>query len=203
MTSPFLLGVFSAWAVTHLGLALFFALAYVIGRREREYLLFTLLCAAFSALTFGTVLDLSVRSMSLRLLADEAAHTAAIWAAILNLHFALLLAFPGRRYRLLPIFYGLAVVLSLAVWSGALWGTNSYHLGAAQAFGQRMVHGQGEPTWIGWVFYAVGIAETLYAIVVIFLAYFSGRRDVLTVLLSSVCVGAATINDALLMVGVT
>ncbi len=201
MTSPFLLGVFAAWAATHLALSLFFAFAYAIGRREREYLLFALLCAAFSVLTLGTVLDLSDGPLPVRRVADEAAHTAAIAAAVLNLHFALLLAFPNRRFGYLWWLYGLAGLFAVAAWTGALWDSGSYHLGDARAFGQRMVHGVGEPSVIGWAFYAVGTLETLCAISVVSIGYFRGRRDVFTVLVSSLCVGAATLNDALLMVG--
>ena len=203
MTSQFLLGIFAAWAVTHLGLALFFALVYTVGRREREYLLFSLLCATFSILTLGTVLDLSDSALWLRRVADEMAHAAGIGAAALNLHFALRLSFSGSRYRFLPVVYGLAALLSVAACTGALWNADSYHLDSSQAFQQRMVHGQGDPSWIGWVFYGVGTAEVLIAIAVLSVAYSRGRRDILTVLLTSLCVGGATVNDVLVMVGVT
>ena len=74
MNSMFLVGVLSAWSVAHLGLALFFGLAYLLGPREREYLLFSLLCAAFSALTAGVAVEFSGPALEAQYRADQIAH---------------------------------------------------------------------------------------------------------------------------------
>ena len=53
MTSSYLSGVLTAWAIANVGLGLFFVLAYFVRRREIEYLIFGALCGAIAVTTLG------------------------------------------------------------------------------------------------------------------------------------------------------
>jgi signal transduction histidine kinase len=195
------MGVLSAWSAAHLGLAVFFALAYLVGRREKEYLLFALLCAAFSVLTGGMAFDYSGGPMSHRYLADQITHMAAILAAVVNLHFALSFALPAQKDTLIRPLYLLAFAFVLADWLGVLWVPGSYHVIQSRALGVSVDHALGRVTLIGLFFYAVSGLETLYANYVLARAYQNGQREVLPALGTSLIVILALINDVALATG--
>jgi uncharacterized membrane protein len=195
VSALFLLGVLAAWAAAHLGLALFFALAYVVGRREKEYLLFALLCTAFSVLTAGMAFDYADGPLSHRYVADQITHTAAILAAVMNLHFALSLARPAREGTLIRSLYVLAFAFVLADWLGVLWVSGSYRVVESHALGISLHHALGRVTVIGLLFYATAGLETLATIYVLGRAYKRGQREVLPALAGSLIVVAAVIND--------
>ena len=50
-------GIVGAWSVSHAAIGLYFLLAFALGRREREFMLFGLLCFAFSVASVGIALD--------------------------------------------------------------------------------------------------------------------------------------------------
>jgi signal transduction histidine kinase len=191
----FLLGVLAAWSAAHVGLALFFALAYLVGRREQEYLLFALLCAAFSVLTGGMAFDYADGPLSHRYLADQITHMAAILAAVVNLHFALSLARPERKVPLIRPLYVLALAFVLADWLGVLWVPGSYRLVESHALGFSVQHALGRVTVVGFVYYATAGLETLATIYVLGRTYKNGQREVLPALAASLAVVVALVND--------
>jgi hypothetical protein len=97
----------TAWAAAQLGLSVFFLLAYVLGRREAEYFVFSLLCLSLSLGSAGIAFDYASEGLAARVLADKITHTGVILAATVNLHFALCFSrWERRTSRLLPL-YGL------------------------------------------------------------------------------------------------
>ena len=89
MTTQTLAGVVAAWSATHTALGLYFVLAYLLGRREREFLLFSFMCFALSVASAGNALDYSSSDPENNLTADKLVHAGAILAAAVNVHFAL------------------------------------------------------------------------------------------------------------------
>jgi signal transduction histidine kinase len=197
----FLVGVLCAWSLSHLGLALFFGLAYLVALREREYLLFSLLCAAFSALTAGVALEFSGPALELRYRADQVAHAAAMFAAVFNLHFALSFVRPGRPLPIMRPLYALAIAFVAADALELLWVPSSYQPRVAHVFGVALEHGDGRVTPIGILFYVAGALATIGAIVAFYRAYRSGRRGVWAMLVASPLIAAATLHDVCLAAG--
>lgn len=201
MSATFLAGVLSAWGLAHLGLASFFILAYALGRRETEYLLFGLLCGAFSILTGGVTQDLLATEIERRVLADQITHTGGVLAAAINVHFAACFAFPQRNRRLLAALYGVAALLLGAVWSGALWVSGSYRLVDTRAFGFQGYHAIGNVTGVGILFYAIVAAETALAVAFLVWAVRRGRREALSSLVGAAAGVLAVANDCALALG--
>lgn len=202
MNPVFLSGVLSAWTLAHLGLAFFFMLAYALGRRETEYLLFGLLCAAFSVLTGGVAYDLTAQTLDARIVADKVTHTGAILASALNVHFASCFALSERRARLLAPLYALAGLLLLAVWAGVLWVPGSYRLIETLAFGFKMRHAIGEVTPVGALYYGIVFIEAMFAVGFLLLAIRKGRREALASVVGAAIVVIAILNDVSLALGV-
>jgi signal transduction histidine kinase len=202
VSSIFLSGVLAAWTLGHLGLGLFFMLAYMLGRRETEYLLFGLLCGAFSVLTGGVAYDLSVSTLEERLFADQITHTGGVLASAFNVHFAACFAFPRRRRRALGALYALAALLFVAIWSGALWVPGSYRVIETSAFGFEARQAIGSVTWIGAAYYLVASSEVVLAVGFLFWAVRQSRREALTSLIGAAVVVLAVLNDFALALGV-
>jgi len=202
VSPAFLSGVLSAWALAHLGLASFFLLAYALGRRETEYLLFSLLCGAFSVLTGGVAYDLSAGALEARVFADKITHTGAVLASVLNVHFAACFALQRRPARLLAPLYGLAGLLLVLVWLGVLWVPGSYRLVETHAFGVVLRHALGEVTAVGVTYYGISLLEAVGAVGFLCWALRSGRREALTSLLGAAIVFLAVLNDLCLALGI-
>ncbi|MFZ5892601.1 MAG: ATP-binding protein [Myxococcota bacterium] len=197
----FLVGVLSAWSVAHLGLALFFGLAYLVGPREREYWLFALLCAAFSALTAGVAIEFSGPELEVRFRADQLTHGAAMLAAVVNLHFSLSFVRPRRPLPAMRPLYVIASLFILADVFALLWERTSYRARVAHAFGLTVEHGDAQVTPIGVLFYIAGALATVGAMLAFYRAYKDGRRDVVAMMVASPLIAAATLHDVCLASG--
>ena len=169
--------------------------------REREYLLFSLLCAAFSALTAGVALEFSGPALEVRYRADQLTHAAAMFAAVFNLHFALSFVRPGRPLPIMRPFYALAMAFVAADALELLWVPTSYRPRVAHVFGVALEHGDGRVTPIGILFYVAGALATIGAIIAFYRAYRSGRREVWAMLVASPLIAAATLHDVFLAAG--
>ncbi len=202
MNSMFLVGVLSAWSVAHLGLALFFGLAYLLRPREREYLLFALLCTAFSVLTASVAVEFSSGIVERQYRADQFTHAAAMMAAVFNLHFALSFARRGRPLPAMRWLYAVAILFGAAVFFELLWVPNSYRARTSQVLGIALDHGDGDVTWLGVAFYVVGASATTAAVWAFWQAYKKGYREVWAMLVASPLIAAATLHDVCLAAGV-
>jgi signal transduction histidine kinase len=186
-------GVVGAWSVTHAAIGLYFLLAFALGRREREFMLFGLLCFAFSVVSLGTALDFVSSTVAERERFNVLSHVGFIVAGALNFHFALEFARFPQRKALVPVIYATAAFFEVANLTGWLW---EDHRGVATTILGRNVHyGVGTPSWLGYVFYAVGAVETTLAMLLLVQAFRSRRPEALSALVGAALVLPALIND--------
>ena len=200
MTPQFVAGVLTAWTVTHLGLSLFFGLAYALGRKH-EYLLFSALCAALSVLTLGMATDHLSTTLEARRSADLIIFTGAILAAAINFHFAYALAFPGRIQRGMWVVHAASAVFLLINFAGGFWREGSYRLVSGHAFGSVRRHAVGSPSAFGAAFLVIAAIGTIAAFVFMLRAYRAGRREVLPSLLGAGLAIPAMANDVGIAMG--
>jgi len=202
VTGTFLSGVLCAWAAAQLGMGAFFVLAYFAGRRESEYLVFGLLCFSLSLMSAGVGLDYHDGAHPHGILADQIGLSGAIFAAALNVHFALCFSTSTDRWRHCRPLYALALFFVVANWTRGFWVPKKIRILASNVFGVRVYHMIGEASVIGKAFYAVGLLETLATIAILARAYRAGRRDALAPLIGVSLVVPAVFNDAGLALGV-
>jgi signal transduction histidine kinase len=193
MTGPFLAGAVSAWTISHLALGLYFLLAYLLGRREREFLLFSLLCFSLSIASAGVALDYVASDPENDLYADTLVHAGVILAATLNVHFALEFARVRQATRVVGVLYALVLFFEIANAQGLLW--YGHHTVTVNAFGERLAYAVGDPTLIGYAFYAIAIVESLAALTLLVVAYRSGRREALSAIVGAALCLPAISND--------
>ena len=202
MSGVFLSGVLSAWAATQLALGAFFVLAYFAGRRESEYFVFGLLCFMLSLMSVGVAMDYHDGRLANALLADQVGLSGVIFAAALNVHFALCFLGTKRRLRYVIPLYVLATGFFVANWSGAIWAPGEFRLVSSNVFGVRVDHLVGRATTVGNAFYLLGLGETLATVGILVRAYRAGRRDALTSLIGISFAVPAVVNDVGLAAGV-
>ncbi|HEY0464921.1 MAG TPA: hypothetical protein VGC79_11955, partial [Polyangiaceae bacterium] len=153
MSGTFLSGVLSAWAAVQLGLGAFFVLAYFAGRRESEYLVFGVLCVSLSVMSIGVALDYHDGAHPEGILADQISLSGAIFAAALNVHFALCFSTIKQRLRLCWPLYLLAVCFFVSNWTGAFWVPGKFQIVRASVFDVRVDHMIAAASWVGNAFY--------------------------------------------------
>ena len=195
MTGIFLSGLLSAWALAQLGLGAFFVLAYFAGRRESEYLVFGLLCVALSLMSVGVAIDYHGGRHVNGALADQISLSGVIFAAVLDVHFALCFLDQKNRLRQCAPLYLLACFFFIANWTGSLWQTGKLRLVVSNVFGQRVEHLVATASPIGNAFYFVGLLETLATVFILLKAYRGGRRDALASLIGMGLTVPAVVND--------
>src|SRR5690348_11089013 len=106
----FLAGIVSAWSMVQVGLGIYFMLAYLVGRREREFFLFSLLCFSFSVGSIGIAYDYVATTPQAHHTSDLIVYSGMILAPAFNAHFAMEFAeYPPRR-RIAVAMYAAAVV---------------------------------------------------------------------------------------------
>src|SRR6185369_8314668 len=159
MSSEVLGGVVGAWSVTHAALGIYFLLAYLLGRREREHLLFGLLCFTFSLSSFGEALDYVSSTSDAYHRSDVINHAGYIAGSALNLHFALAFARVQRRGRIAFLLYVAAAAFLAADFSDRFW--IDRHTATTFLLGEQVHYSVGEPSRLCYTFYAVGALETV------------------------------------------
>ena len=202
MSGTFLSGVLSAWAAAQLGLGAFFVLAYFAGRRESEYLVFGLLCFSFSVFSLGVAMDYHDGRHAHGILSDQIGLSGVIFAAALNVHFALCFLGIEDRLRWCAPLYFLALLFFIGNWSGALWVPGQFRIVASNVFGTRVEHIVATASAWGDAFYLVGLAETVATVGLLARAYRSGRRDALASLIGISLTVPAVFNDVGLASGI-
>lgn len=197
----FLCGVLFAWTIAQIGLGAFFVVAYALGRREVEYLLFGLLCFAFSFTTGGISYTYAVGGSAHWFLAAHITHAGAIAAVALNLHFVMRYAGLKRTNRIAAGVYALGVVYEFLLWAGLWWERGTLHSVKSTVFGFHFEHFSATPHPLAQTFYVVAIAELIASLVLFGYAYRSGKREALVSLVGGVIVALAAANDILLLIG--
>jgi signal transduction histidine kinase len=199
MSSQVLAGVVGAWSVTHAALGIYFLLAFMLGRRERELILFSALCFAFSLSSFGEALDYSAKVAAENEQADRITHAGYVVAAAVNVHFALAFARVPKRGRIALVLYALAAVFQIANFSGALWVGRREFINTV--FGSPVRFSVGEPSLICEVLYGLGLVETIAATTLLARAYLLGRKEAWSAVLGACVILPAAFNDVGLATG--
>ena len=202
MTGTFLSGILAAWAAAQLGLGAFFVLAYFAGRRESEYFVFGLLCCALSVMSVGVAIDYHDGRQAAGIWADQLGLSGVIFAAALNVHFALCFSIEPRRFRFVWPLYGLAALFFVANWTGYLWVPGAFRVVSSNVLGVPVDHIVGTASALGDAFYLVGLLETLATVAILARAYRAGRRDALASLIGISLTVPAVLNDVGLASGV-
>jgi signal transduction histidine kinase len=199
MSPPLLAGVVAAWSVCHLALGLYFLLAFTLVRRERELLLFALLCFSLAICSAGVSLDYTAVTPAEHLRADMLLHSGAIIAAALNLHFALTFAKIRHASRIATVAYLLALVFEVANPLGLLW--SGHEVRETMLFGARIPVAVATPSALGYVFYVSSFVEALSASLLLVHSWRSGRREALSAVLGAALVLPPVANDVLVALG--
>ncbi|MEZ4225669.1 MAG: ATP-binding protein [Polyangiaceae bacterium] len=202
MTSPFVVGLVSAWVIAQLADGAFFMLAYALGRRERDYLAFALLSFAFAAISGAIAWSFAVRDADQGMQAILLAHAGGVLATVFNFHFVVRFTGSPRAERLLRIAYVVAAAFLLTMTFGWWWHADTVRYAQAEAFGQTVYFHLASPTWLALVFYPCAGAALLACAVLLYAAYRRGRREALTPLLGLSVVTAAALNDISISLGV-
>jgi signal transduction histidine kinase len=195
----FLCGVLVAWTIAQVGLGAFFMLAYALGRREVEYLLFGLLCFALAVTTAG--ISYTYGAPEHWLIAAHITHAGAIAAVALNLHFVMRYAGVKKTACIASGVYGLGLFYEVLVWGGLWWDRATLHSVRSHVFGVPVEHLSATPHLLAESFYYVAVAELVASLVLLGYAYRSGKREALISLAGGVIVALAVANDILLLVG--
>ncbi len=195
MTSPFLVGLVSAWAIAQVANGAFFALAYALGRREREYLGFALLSVALSVISAAVAWTYATTDAASGMQSIRLAHAGGIAGCLFNLHFVLRYAGSPRADRVLRVAYPIAIAFALLLVTDLWWQPGSVRAQTSQAFGQSLHYYLATPTLLGSLFYPVAGLSLLATAVVLYIAQRAGRREALTPLIGVSVVTLAAIND--------
>jgi len=195
----FLGGVLVAWSMTQLALGVYFTLAYFVGRREREFFLFSLLCFAFSVASIGLAVDYLANSLETRAFGDVITPGALIFAAAFNVHFAMEFAQVEWRKRAAILLYVLVGVFLALLVNGDFF--SHYRVLEVEVWGAHVVHGLGSPKLPAYVFFVLAALEAVAAITLLVLAYRAGRREALSSLVGVVMCVPAMVNDLAMAAG--
>lgn len=201
MASVYLSGILTAWCVTQLALGVFFALAHLVARRERDLLIYGTMCLALAYHSASSARAHVALTIGQRLDAVTGVMEAALIAAALNLHFVA--RFVGQRVerRWLVAIYVVALLFEVAVALGYWWRLDTAVLSEASVFGWRLVHWRAEPTLLARVGFGWVGLQLLLAQAGLLRAARSGQREAYFALGGGLVLVAAAANDMLLASG--
>src|SRR4051812_12429908 len=149
-------------------------------------------------MSIGVALDYHDGAHPRGIFADQVSLSGAIFAAALNVHFALCFSPVKQRLRLCWPLYLLAALFFLSNWTGAFWMPGKFQIVQSNVFGVRVDHLISTASGIGNAFYVVALLETLATVAILARAYLAGRRDALTSLIGISLVVPAVFNDTCL-----
>jgi signal transduction histidine kinase len=194
-------GLHAAWSVTALALAVFFFATFAYRRREVEFLIFGLGCAAMSMHAFGMASEHVAPS-------KEAWHVFAMFssigvnaAAAFNLHFVTRyvgLRLPRTVFVVLYGFVGLAAILIL---SGLWWEPDSFRFAPGSILGLRTRSPIWTATPVASFAYVVMVSELIAAFVLLVRARLRGLQGAGWVSLGMALILAAGGNDLGIILG--
>ena len=202
MMSFFLSGLLSAWCFATVALGLFFVLAYLWGRREFEYLIFGILCGTVALTIAGLASTYAHADLASRILSTRVTMMGTIFAGTLNLHFVMIYARIPRAHHIAGAMYALGVFFQIMNWGGWWWQEDGIGMRSSYVFGYEIVHNAFQLSTAARTFYIFGAAQYGASIVLLALAYRTGRREALSALVGALLLGAAIANDIGLVTGV-
>ena len=197
MDTPLLAGMFAAWTAVQLALGVFFTQAYLSRRREREYLLFGLLCLSLAITDLGLTASYALTRIEHWPIAAGIANFGATLSSAVNLHFVSV--FVGRRLsrRAVTVLYAVAAVLIVLV---PLRGWSSYEpltVEVTHPFGIAVNQVFSPPRLFAPIAYALMFLSNGLVIHWLVRAYRTERRETLGILVGFCVVMVLAINDFL------
>lgn len=201
MASVYLSGILTAWCVTQLALGVFFALAHLVARRERDLLIYGGMCLALAYHSASSAQAHVAHTISERLVAVTGVMEAALLAAALNLHFVAAFTGMPNRQRWVWALYLVAFCFEAAAFSGYWWRLDTAVLAPASVFGWDLRHWRAEPTLVARLGFAWVAAQLLLAQLGLFRAARSGKREAYFAFGGGLVLVAAAANDMLLSTG--
>lgn len=202
MTPSLLAGVLLAWGIAQVAIGAFFCLAFALGRREYDYLIFGLMCFALALTTAGIAQGSLAGPPEHWLAASKLAHAGVIAAPAFNLHFALRYGAPKLARKLAPAVYLAVLVFELANLFDFWWQAGTARVATRNVLGGDLHFGSASPTAIALAYYALTLLELVATQVLFFRAYRSGNRLALIALFGGLFVVAAGGTDILIVTGV-
>ncbi len=201
MSSDIGFGLHIAWSTTALALAAFFFATFAYRRREPEFLVFGLGCAAMAVHAFGMASEHVAPSPEAWAIFAMFSSVGANAAAALNLHFVS--RYVGLRMPRPAIIalYGLVGVAAILIVSGLWWEPGSFRLAEGSVFG---LHTR-SPIWTATVFaaitYVLMVSELIAAFVLLLRARRRGRQGAGWITLGMALILVACGNDLGLILG--
>lgn len=201
VASVYLSGILTAWCVTQLALGVFFALAHLVARRERDLLIYGGMCLALAYHSASSAQAHVAMTVPERFQAVTGVMEAALLAAALNLHFVMAFVRQPKRQRWVVGVYAVALLFEAAAALGFWWRLDTAVLSEASVFGWELRHWRAEPTWIARLGFGWVAVQLLLAQLALFRAARSGKREAYFAFVGGLVLVAAAANDMLLSTG--
>jgi signal transduction histidine kinase len=203
MHTQFLAGVVFAWVISYIGIGLSFSIAYLIHRREPEHLLFGLHSLALAIYSIGLTLAYTQTNEADARFSVLIAVGGAILACTLIIHFSLLFAKVRNPLPFLRPLYAAAFAFEIANAAGMVAKVKDASPVPVRLGPITVEHLRVECTPLGAVMSCLVILAAIATLALLLRATLAGRRDGIVPLIGAVCMGASTIHDALLAMGLT
>jgi signal transduction histidine kinase len=197
MDNGLVVGALIAWSVTYLLVGAYFVAVYAARRADVDYLVFGLLTLSLAVHAVGLGVHYHHPTPHTWAGAHLVAHTGAICAVALGVHFGLLV----RGVRLLrPIVagvYGVSAILLVTLWAGAWFEVARAQVEVVGLFGLRVAVVRAPPTLPVLLFYVLAVVGVFGMTGLLASAWVRGRREVAGALLASLVLCATAAVDVL------
>ncbi|MCC6900833.1 MAG: hypothetical protein IT377_17775 [Polyangiaceae bacterium] len=202
MTPQLLAGMLAAWAIAQVALGVFFGLAFALGRRERDYLIFGLLCFALALTTAGMVRLSLADSTESGLIASKWVLAGSILAPVFNLHYALRYGAPNHSRRIATLSYVLAAGFELANLLEWFWLPGTTAVQTVAVLGGQLNYVRAIPGPVALVHFTLTGVQIVAAQALFLRAQRRGGREALVAFIGGLFLFGAGANDILMVTGV-
>ena len=199
MDWQFFSGVLATEATAQLGLAVTLAYAFLLVRLEFEHLLFALLSAAVALQSFAAI-GLTWTGHADPYRASIYVHCILGLASAFHLHYVLVVAGVPNRKKLVALAYAVGIVYCILMMSSSIWPRPAASE-LAHALRQHIAYPPlaTPPLAISVSYYGVMLAELALCQFFLVQAIRRGRSDITLIMLGSLAVTAAAVNDVAVM----
>lgn len=202
MTPQLLAGMLVAWAIAQVALGIFFSLAFALGRRERDYLIFGLLCFTLALTTAGMVRLSLADSTESGLAASKLVLTGSILAPVFNLHYALRYGAPDHSRRIATLSYILAAGFELANLAEWFWLPGTTSVETVRVLGGQLNYVRAVPGPVALLHFTLTGLQIVAAQALFLRAQRHGGREALVAFIGGLFLFGAGANDILMVTGV-
>lgn len=194
-------GIVTAWCITQLVLGLLFAYAYLVLRRERDLLLFGMMCLALAYLSASSARALVATTVLERQATVSSLLAAALLAAVFNFHFVLTYVdFRHRTAATIAAYVltaGFEIVNALGLW----WQPGTGTLVTHTVFGSTWLQWRATASIFGTLGFGLIAVEIGLASVFLFRTWRRGKSEAVYALIGALALVFGALNDMFLSVG--